>query len=375
MNVERIIREYIRYHGAISVDQFMEFALFHPEYGYYITQNPIGTNGDFTTAPEVSQFFGELMGVWLGFYWQEIGSPVEVKLIEVGPGQGTLMSDLLRATRNIKGFHDAIEIYMVETSPSLTAVQKQKLSDASVPIKWVKDVSKIPDGPSLIIANELFDALPIKQFVQTPEGFKERLISCGATGFNYVHSDEPIKDELLKDILSRRPYRDFENDSIVELSSSSIDIMTKLSKRLRYEKGAGLIIDYGYDINNVAPKPKATLQSVKEHQYSDVFDNIGESDLTAHVNFSLLAAVASELKIGATPALSQGTFLKAMGIELRGQMVSDNNKLDTDQKRDILKGIHRLTDPSEMGKLFKVMSIYSPQLPMPTVFREYFNDC
>lgn len=372
--LEDIIKAEIDKKDIISVDQFMEYALFHPDYGYYTKKDPIGRAGDFTTAPEISQIFGELIGAWLAYCWQEMGAPPDTKLIELGPGHGTLMHDILRATRNIPSFHDSIRVCMVETSPTLRRLQQQKLQYSHPLIKWFDDINNIEESPSLIVANELFDALPTKQFVKTGQIYKERGVIYNKDGFAFSLYNEPVADKRIEKLLAQEPYCHLSESSIVEISLASIDMMRSLSKRMLSHKGVGLLIDYGYALNPAMKKTSETLQAVRQHQFSNVLEHVGECDLTTHVNFSLLATIAEQEGAKSSPSLEQGTFLKAMGIDIRGEILC-KNLLEETQKDDIIKGIYRLTDPSEMGNIFKAMSFYSPILPMPTIFREFFHDC
>jgi NADH dehydrogenase [ubiquinone] 1 alpha subcomplex assembly factor 7 len=347
----------IRQGGPIPLDAFMDIALGHPEYGYYRTRDPLGRRGDFITAPEISQMFGELIGLWCVDMWQKLGSPSSFNLIELGPGRGTLMADALRAAKLVPAFRTAAKVTFVETSPTLRAEQKKRVPDAS----WIEQSGDLLPGPSLIIANEFFDALPIRQFQQTDSGWKERCVTLPAQSKNATPNFEfCLSDETCDPALLSSKVRGAPEGSIAEICPLGQQIAGDLAGHLDAAPGAALIIDYGYTHS----APGDTFQALKGHAYVSPLADPGEADLTAHVDFAALARAAS----GATShgPVDQGAFLKALGIEARAGILMANAK--PHQRQEIEAAHHRLTDPTAMGSLFKVMALTSRGIPVPAGF-------
>jgi NADH dehydrogenase [ubiquinone] 1 alpha subcomplex assembly factor 7 len=332
--------------GPLSVADYMAACLAHPEWGYYLRKDPLGAAGDFITAPEISQMFGELLGLWASAVWQSMGEPADIVLAELGPGRGTLMADFLRAADMVPPFRRALHIHLVEISPMFRAAQRQILKD--VHVTWHKDIRDLPAGPLLLIANEFFDALPISQYVRTAKGWQERLI--GRQDDALAFSPGPVVD------LDGPPA---ENGDIFEINRPARDIARWLGGRLIEQGGAALIIDYGH-ANTSAGE---TLQAVRHHRPAAVLENPGDADLTAHVDFQALAEAARPAQ--ATEVVSQGAFLRSLGIELR----ADRLISATPQKADIVaNACRRLIEPSGMGTLFKVRALTHPGLPTPPGF-------
>lgn len=346
MSLENYLKRQIAQQGPITVAEFMQLALMHPRYGYYQQQQVFGKEGDFTTAPEISQLFGEMVGVWVASIWQQLGCPKDIALIELGPGRGVLMQDVLRATRHVKGFHDALEIIMIEQSVALTQTQQEALASFSMPKQWYPTLEKLPSKPSLFIANEFFDALPIHQYVQTQEGLRERLIG--------VEEDELIfmLSALPADIfVQRMAKQSLERDQIIEYSPACEHVMTQIAEHIKRYGGAGLFIDYGYEM----PAYGDTLQAVKSHRYHPVLEDVGEADITAHVNFTALAHAAIQTGITQQHIITQSAFLNQMGIEVRAKHLKE--KANATQREQLDAALHRLLSQDEMGKLFKVLMI------------------
>ncbi len=332
------LRERIAAQGSLTIAEYMEAALLDPEYGYYTTGTPFGMEGDFITAPDISQIFGELIGIYLADAWQKLGSP-HAALVEIGPGRGTLMADLLRATRNIPGFHERVAVHLVEASPKLMEVQQSKLQ---ADISWHTDITALPPLPLLLIANEWLDALPIRQFISTREGFKERLVGWDAqTGFRFE----------LSPTLAYPDTAPQSEGSIMEICQSARDAVRHVARHLKRYGGTALFIDYGYLMGN-----GDTLQAVKSHRYQDPLLDPGTADITAHVDFGTLLGIARAEGIS-TELTPQGTWLKQLGAEIRAMQLCKN--ADAAQKADILSGLERLISPTQMGDLFKVMQLYS----------------
>lgn len=319
----------------------MNEALANPEYGYYRKKDPFGKDGDFTTAPEISQIFGELIGIWCASVWQEMGSPNDLQIAEIGAGRGTLMRDFLRGTKHISGFHDSFEIAIIDTSPVLQQIQQQKLAGCHKKISWHDDIGQIAAKPMILVANELFDALPVNQYIRQTGKWYERNVGLDTDGnlafFASRHAIGIFNDK----------YPDAKDGAILEICPDAISLMEKISSHIKKHNGAAVIIDYGYTENSY----NDTLQAVKNHKYHHVLKDIGDADLTAHVDFVALASAS------ALPAdiSTQRNFLLSLGIEARGQMLMKN--ADDNQKKDIESAIERLIGEEEMGNLFKVLTI------------------
>ncbi|MEQ8665675.1 MAG: SAM-dependent methyltransferase [Rhodospirillales bacterium] len=359
--LEGHLRARIARQGPLSVEQFMEDALGHPEFGYYMTRDPFGGHGDFTTAPEVSQIFGELIGAWLASVWQAMGGPSPIQLIELGPGRGTLMADALRAVCGVRGLPDAIRVALVETSPVLRRRQEQTLRESGIgSIDWYNDVSQVPAGTSLIVANEFFDALPVRQYVAHRGNWVERRIDTDPNGggLAFVLDHKPAKPHLPPPGVS--PTRD---GDILESSPAGLRCMHTIAARLAEFGGAGLVIDYGHATTAVGD----TLQAVRGHRYARVLDAPGEQDLTVHVDFAQLARVAMEAGATVHGPVSQAAFLSRLGIDIRLQRLLANAR-DDDAAAGLVAGARRLIDAKQMGELFKVMAVAGPGVGEPAGF-------
>ena len=353
------LRRRIADEGPISVHDFMAEALSHPEHGYYMGRIPLGAAGDFTTAPEISQMFGELVGLWCAVVWQAMGSPEAVKLVELGPGRGTLMKDTLRAAEALPPFRAAIEAHLVDISPVLRTSQRETLADAGIPISWHDSLEEVPAGRTLVIANEFFDALPIHQYQRTADGWCERQIDGGdnGAGFRFVLSPPLGETPPLPPKLFEAP-----EGSIVEVCPGGREMARALAQRVVDGGGSALIVDYGHGESAIGD----TFQAVKEHAYFDALSEPGNADLTAHVDFASLARAAysggAEV-YGPTP---QGVFLERLGIQTRGEALLA--AAEPEQHEEILSAHRRLVHPEEMGVLFKVMALGHPELPPPPGF-------
>lgn len=354
-SLEARLKALIRAHGPISVAQFMALALSDAELGYYNRKDPFGARGDFTTAPEISQMFGEMIGAWLAASWQQMGEPKGVALVELGPGRGTLMKDVLRATRHATGFHKAISVHLVEMSPVLARIQQKTLEDEVISMRWHQTIATLPQSPLLVVANEFFDALPIHQMVKTPEGWREKMVAL-ATNENLTFTLSSLPT------LATGMIPHGAEGAIVELCPAGVTIMEELAMRIVEYGGMALVMDYGY----FEPEGHETLQSVKNHKYHNPLKDIGQADITAHVDFSALRTAAE--KTGATvyDHIMQGEFLLAMGIEMRAEMLSRN--ATEEQKKSIASALSRLTSMEEMGALFKCLCVTPPHYPAPFGF-------
>lgn len=347
------IRQEIEKNGAISVAQFMNEAMYNIHEGYYINNDPLGKNGDFITAPEISQLFGEMLGIYCVDQWHKMGSPIKFNLVELGPGRATLMEDMLRATKHVKGFHQALNIHLVDRNKRLITIQKNKLSPYKLPLTWHDKVNSLPNElPLIILANEFFDCLPINQYVRFQNIWHEQVIILNGTEFSFGRS--PISSQLKESLKIEHP--NSQDYSVVELCYPAIEIMQILADKIKKASGLLLIIDYGYDINPLHRNSYiSSLQAVKNHQFYPVFSDIGRVDLTAHVDFFALkqSALVNGLKVEGN--FTQGDFLQSLGISFRAELLKKNaNPVQIDE---INSGLDRLINPKEMGNLFKAMVV------------------
>jgi NADH dehydrogenase [ubiquinone] 1 alpha subcomplex assembly factor 7 len=323
----------------------MELALQHPEHGYYRVRKPIGREGDFITAPEISQMFGEMIGVWCAEAWRSLGKPDPFALIELGPGKGTMMRDVLRATSNVGGFHDAKKLYLIDSDKALRETQRENLHGCD-PL-YVQDIAHVAPMPALILANEFFDALPVRQFEMTFQGWAERMVTVANDALAVTL--RPLQESEWP--LIPAAIREAKPGAVAEISPEAQAIMRDLARHLATQKGAILVVDYGY----VAMPGNATLQAVANHKHADLFDRPGEVDLTAHVDFTILAEAARVAGLRVSNVIGQGEFLKNLGIEIRADMLKKRGTLP--QAAAIDTALARLTDADQMGALFKVMEI------------------
>ena len=340
----------IRSDGPISLADYMADCLLHPEHGYYTRQQPFGATGDFTTAPEISQMFGELIGLSLAQSWLDQGAPKVFTLAELGPGRGTLMADLLRATRAVPGFHAALRLHLIEASPSLRRTQAETLQGYEV--TWADSIEALPQQPLFLVANEFFDALPIRQFVRDGDGWRERCVGLaeGALCFGLgPAAPQPALEHRLADTKS---------DDLVELCPASPPITASLAQRIAQHGGAALIIDYG-DWRSLGD----TLQALKSHAPVDPLLVPGTADLTAHVDFEVLCSVATGAGCSHSRVTPQGVFLERLGITERARALA--NRLEGAALDSLVAAHRRLTHPDEMGNLFKVLGITPATTSLP----------
>lgn len=351
------LRRRIARHGPLTVAGYMDIALADPAHGYYRTRDPLGTAGDFVTAPEVSQMFGEIIGLWAAHMWTVLGRPAPVALIEPGPGRGTLMADMLRAAgAAMPDFVAAAHVHLVETSPALRARQRAALAASSRPVRWHDELADVPAGPSILIANEFFDALPVRQFRQTAAGWRERLVGTDGTGaFVWLTGETDATDMV------PAPLRDAAAGTVVELSPARAAAAAALAARLVAAPGCALIVDYGY----AGPAAGDTFQAVRGHAYADPLADPGSADLTAHVDFAALAAAAHAAGARAHGPLPQARFLGELGIGARAERLKAARP---DRAAAIELDLARLVAPEQMGALFKALALTSPGLAPPPPF-------
>jgi NADH dehydrogenase [ubiquinone] 1 alpha subcomplex assembly factor 7 len=348
----RRIARLIETQGPLSVAQFMTIAAHDSSEGYYATRDPFGPRGDFVTAPEISQMFGELIGLWLIEVWREQDAPRNARLMELGPGRGTLMADALRAARLAPDFLDAVEIVLVESNSALKRVQQERLKDCGARITWTERYAE-GDGPLFLIANEFFDALPVRQYVHTEKGWRERMVvSRGEDDLGFALSPSPV----LIDSEREAPI-----GGVIETAPAALALVEEIGHAIARAGGAGLIIDYGYD----RPGFGETLQAVGKHRFEDVLTDPGAIDVSAHVDFTALAAAARRGGAQVFGPIEQGALLKNLGIDVRAETLSLKNP---DQAATIASAVARLVEPGQMGDLFKAMAILPPDTPPPPGF-------
>jgi NADH dehydrogenase [ubiquinone] 1 alpha subcomplex assembly factor 7 len=347
------IKKLIKSSGPMPVWRYMELCLMHPKHGYYVSRDPLGREGDFTTAPEVSQMFGELLGLWAASVWKAIDSPPVLRLIELGPGRGTMMADVLRALRVLPPLYQSLSIHLVEINPVLRDKQASTLSGVRN-IAWHDTIDEIPEGPAVILANEYFDVLPIHQVVRRENGWHERVVDIDEDGeLIFGSAAEPIPrfDVLLPPLVRAAPV-----GAVFEWRPDA-EIM-KIATRVRDQDGAALIIDYGHMRSDAGD----TFQAIARHSFTDPLKAPGQADVTAHVDFQALARGAEDLGARVHGPVTQGEFLKRIGIETRA--VTLMAKATPEVSEDISGALKRLTDSGRggMGSMFKVLAISEPQL-------------
>ncbi|MGE0653422.1 MAG: class I SAM-dependent methyltransferase [Alphaproteobacteria bacterium] len=348
------IAEEIAASGPITVARFMEMALTEPELGYYMTRYPFGAAGDFTTAPEISQMFGEIIGLWSAVTWETMGRPEPFILAELGPGRGTLMADALRAARIRPGFVEAARPHLVETSPRLRARQQAALADYRP--AWHARFEDLPPGPIILIANEFFDALPVLQFVRKGAAWHERRVA-------YAVDDNRFRFVIDHDAASRDDLpAAATDDSIVEVGEAGIALATAIGTRVAKHGGVALVVDYGHAAGGTGE----TLQALRDKKYADPLSEPGAADITAHVDFAALARAAGEAGAACFGPVSQAWFLSSLGIVQRAERLARGGEPGT--RADVEAALKRLIAPSEMGNLFKVLAIANPRLGPPAGF-------
>jgi NADH dehydrogenase [ubiquinone] 1 alpha subcomplex assembly factor 7 len=346
----RILARQIASDGPMRLSDYMAACLLHPEHGYYTTRTAFGASGDFTTAPEISQIFGEMIGAWLAQVWTDQGRPDPFLLTEIGPGRGTLMADALRIIDRLPAMRAAARIHLIEASPALRARQAAALPGVA-PV-WHDDLSTLPDGSLFLIANEFFDALPIRQFVRTGDAWAERLV--GLTDGTLAFGLSPPRriaalDTRLHDTVA---------GDVVEVCPALPAIASGIAKRIARRGGAALIVDYG-SWGSLGD----TFQAMRAHGFADPLAEPGQADLTAHVDFRALADVFAAGGAAVTGMTGQGVFLERLGITARAKALAQS--LTGPAREAHIAAHRRLTHPQEMGRLFKAIACYPPGKPPP----------
>jgi SAM-dependent MidA family methyltransferase len=351
------IRRLIGIAGPMPIAEYMRLCLTHPQHGYYVNRDPLGSGGDFVTSPEISQMFGELIGLWMGSVWQQMGAPENVRIIELGPGRGTLMHDALRVAKIVKGFRDALVVHLVEVSPALQQVQQRMLEDLDAAVLWHSAIEDVPPGPSIIVANEFIDALPVHQAVKQGGGWHERVIEIAPDG-QFVIGAAP---EALPHFEAAMPrgLRRAPEGAIFEWRSDGIAL--ELGRRTRQE-GAALIIDYGHAQFGLGD----TLQAIAGHSFTDPLRAPGKADLTAHVDFEALSQCAESMGARIHGPIRQRDLFLRLGITQRAAGLKANAPPDKAAEIDIALARLIAEGARGMGELFKAIGIADRQLgPLP----------
>jgi len=350
MTLGDLIRARIRETGPISLADYMTDCLLHPTMGYYTTRDPLGSKGDFTTAPEISQMFGELVGLALAQCWLDQGAPTPFTLAELGPGRGTLMADILRAGRAVPGFVQAADLLLIEASPALRARQAESLGEYTP--RWLDRIAELPNRPLFLVANEFFDALPVRQFLRDGAGWRERLVGLDHDKLAFglgPNSPQPGLEHRLADT---------RDGDLVEICPSAVPAISVVASRIAEHGGGALIFDYG-DWRSLGD----TLQALRGHQRAEVLADPGQADLTAHVDFEALAEAAAAAGCNHSRLTTQGVFLERLGITARAQSLARN--LEGRALDELIAAHRRLTHPEEMGNLFKVLGLCPAQVALP----------
>jgi SAM-dependent MidA family methyltransferase len=352
--LEAEIRRRIALAGPMPVRQFMTLCLSHPQYGYYMARDPLGRSGDFITSPEISQVFGELIGLWAAAVWHLMGEPENMRLVELGPGRGTMMLDALRAAQVAPAFRAAVVVHLIEISPALQQRQQLVLGSLDVPVMWHESFEEVPDGPLIVLANEFFDALPVHQAVKQINGWYERVVEVDSNDnlvFGIANEVIPLFDQLLP-----QSARDAPLGSIYEWRSDSLPLA--LGRRVAHQGGAALVIDYGHVESAIGE----TLQAVGGHAFANPLASPGELDLTAHVDFHALGLAVASMGARVHGPVEQARFLRSLGVEKRAAALKAY--APREKMGDIDAAVNRLLGEgrTEMGKMFKAIAFGAPTL-------------
>ncbi len=351
--LERLLVRRIAATGPIRLADYMAECLLHPEHGYYTRAEPFGAQGDFITAPEISQMFGELLGLWLAQCWLDQGAPGAFTLAEPGPGRGTLMADVLRATQRVPGFHAAARVVLVEASPRLRAIQRDRLAGHAV--AWADTVDDLPDAPLYLLANEFFDALPVRQFTRAGDGWSETMVSVQDGALALARAAPVALDALAQRLADTR------DGDVVEWCPAAAPIASAIAGRIARHGGAALVVDYGgwHGTGD-------TVQALRAHAFAPILSTPGQADITAHVDFEPLARAATAAGARTHGPLGQGALLDRLGIGARAERLAQG--LTGAQAQGLIAATRRLTHPDEMGTLFKALAILPALSPPPAGF-------
>ena len=352
MSLKSRIADLIEAQGPISVAQFMTMALLDPKEGYYATRDPFGAGGDFTTAPEISQMFGEMVGLWLVQAWADQGAPKNPRLVELGPGRGTLMADILRVAKVAPDFLADLDVVLVEASPTLQAMQADKLRGLGADVSWQAQFDdSLADRPLFLVANEFFDALPLRQYVKTPRGWCERMVTVLNGDLTFALAPVPVPSSAVPADRANAP-----DGGVYETSPAATALAEDIARIIAAKGGAALMIDYGY---GEAAGFSETLQAVSGHRFADALNEPGEDDISAHVDFAALAQAGKRGGTSVFGPVTQGLFLAHIGITERAEQLM---KANPDEAEKLLGATERLIGNDQMGKLFKALAFAPPAI-------------
>lgn len=364
MKVEFAIREQILHRGYIGIDDMMRTAMSQNMSSYYKIKQPLGEKADFITSPEISQMFGEMIGIWCADIWYKLGQPTQFNILELGPGRGLLMRDLLRSTKNIIGFHEALSIQLLEINDQLIKIQKDQILPLHSRIEWISSFNKMNMMPSIVVANEFFDALPIKQYIKIKKEWHEVILTINPINQMLQFDHYDILNKSLQEHLSLA-YMHAGDGAVLEESQESLKIIQLLTEHIKSYSGVVLVIDYGYDF---LPSTRqnyqyiSTLQAIQNHKFHPILKNLGEADLSAHVDFAAMRLAAEAHHGTVYGTVNQGDFLNNIGIKTR----LNNLQIQNPDLAPILqKQYDRLASPQAMGNLFKILQIVPSQKIKP----------
>ena len=329
---------------SIPLDQFINISLYDKKFGYYMKKNPFGKDGDFITAPLISNLFGEMLAIWCVAFWEHIGQPRKFLIVELGPGDGTLCKDLLKTFRQFKNFYNSLEINLLEISGKLKTIQKIKINNKKV--KWIKKIKEINQGPVIFLANEFFDALPIKQIYKKKKLFFEKFVTLSNDNKKIRFLHKRVSNNLIKHI---KDLNIISAGDTIEYPIEALKFLKVIAKKINKFDGGLLALDYGY----TAKENQNTLQSIKKHKYTNLFLAPSHSDITSHINFKLFHKVLEKNNLNVKEITTQSEFLKKIGILERADILS--KKMAFKAKANMFYRLKRLLDYREMGNLFKVM--------------------
>ena len=338
-----VISQIFKDKKSLPLNIFIDKALYNKKYGYYSKKNPIGIKGDFITAPLISELFGEMIGIWCVAFWEKLGKPKNINIVELGPGEGSLCMTLIKVFSRFKIFNNALEIKLLEKSKFLKQIQECKISSNKV--KWIKNINEIKNGPTIFLANEFFDALPIKQFILKKNIWHERFVK-------YINKKKIIfydKKANLNNLNHLAQLGLIKKQKIIEFPIEAIKYLKSVSEIIKKYDGGMICFDYGYK----KVKMSNSLQSVKKHNYSNLLSNVGDTDITHHINFNLFSKIIKNLGLHLEGITEQRIFLQKMGIIHRANILTKNVNFYV--KADIYHRLKRLLDRNKMGQLFKVM--------------------
>jgi len=329
---------------SIPLDQFIDIALYDKKFGYYMKNNPFGKEGDFITSPLISNLFSEMLAIWCVSFWEHLGKPKKILLVELGPGDGSLCRDLLKTFKQFKDFYNSLEINLLEISDKLKIIQKSKI--LSKKTKWIKELNEINYGPVIFLGNEFFDSLPIKQIIKKKKLFFEKYVALSKNKKKIKFLHKKANNNLIKSIQNLNLVS---SGNTIEYPVGAIKFLKSIAKKINELGGGLLAFDYGYTIK----ENQNTLQSIEKHKYSDIFFKPGHSDITSLINFKLFRKLLCKNKLNVEKITKQTEFLKKMGILERANILA--TKMTFKEKADMFYRLKRLLNPKEMGDLFKVI--------------------